>query len=260
VGLWDRRINRLVAPGAWSILCCRSEPGPAQGPAPTGRLRRVEADDMPTTRILVVLSERGYWAEELVGSLEKLDAAGYEATSGASTLLATSGVQRYGRYRRRRARPRSGATAVPARVHPARCHRLGLRPHRELRPRDVGRRLPVRHREFDAGRLPHRPRDGRRARAWPAALGLVAGMVGLRGQPLRGRPAALSARERRPSLSRMCSACASAGRVPITSLSAMSLLVRPRAISVATSRSCCVSRADPPAPRRSVRRASAVGG
>jgi putative intracellular protease/amidase len=33
-----------------------------------------------TKKILVVLSEWGYWGEELVGPLEVLDAAGYETT------------------------------------------------------------------------------------------------------------------------------------------------------------------------------------
>lgn len=36
-------------------------------------------------RILIVLSERGYWGEELIGPLETFDAAGYQVVAGRST-------------------------------------------------------------------------------------------------------------------------------------------------------------------------------
>lgn len=38
-----------------------------------------------TKKVLIVLSERGYWGEELIGPLERLDAAGYESTFATPT-------------------------------------------------------------------------------------------------------------------------------------------------------------------------------
>src|SRR5689334_4831078 len=40
---------------------------------------------MSRKRILIVLSEWGYWGEELVGPLEKLDAAGYDVDFATPT-------------------------------------------------------------------------------------------------------------------------------------------------------------------------------
>ena len=40
-------------------------------------------------KILVVLSEWGYWGEELVGPLEVLDAAGYESVFMTNTVSYT---------------------------------------------------------------------------------------------------------------------------------------------------------------------------
>src|SRR5215216_1998171 len=63
-----RRTSRAVG--------LRASQGLRRSPGLSGRDREVAA----VKRILVLLSERGYWGEELVGPLETFDAKGYEVT------------------------------------------------------------------------------------------------------------------------------------------------------------------------------------
>lgn len=61
-----------------TIVCRRQEHADQAAPTVSG----IPPMNIPTTttqkRILIVLSERGYWGEELIGPLDMLDAAGYD--------------------------------------------------------------------------------------------------------------------------------------------------------------------------------------